>query len=92
MNTIVLLLIQVLDIYLWLIIASVVVSWLIAFDVINTRNKWVYKFCDILNRLTEPGLRHLRRMIPPLGGIDLTPMVMLFGIYLLQGLLRGLLR
>lgn len=92
MNTIVYLLIKALDIYLWLIIGSVIVSWLMVFEVLNTRNKWVYKFCDILNRLTEPGMRQLRRVIPPLGGIDLTPMAMLFGIYLAQELLYNLLR
>jgi YggT family protein len=92
MNIVIFLLIKALDIYLWLIIASVVVSWLVAFDVLNTRNKWVYKFCSLLNRLTNPGMARLRRIIPPLGGIDLTPMVMLFGIYLVQGFLLGLLR
>ena len=69
-----------------------VASWLVAFDVLNTRNKWVYKACDILNRITWPCLKQIRRVIPPMGGIDLTPMVLLFGIYLVQGFLYGLLR
>jgi YggT family protein len=92
MNTIIYFLIQVLDIYLWLIIIAVMVSWLVVFGVLNTRNKWVYKSCALLNRVTSPGMDHLRRVIPPMGGIDLTPMAMILGIYLLQSFLYSLLR
>jgi YggT family protein len=92
MNMIIYLLIQLLNIYLWLIIIGVMVSWLVVFDVLNTRNKWVYKFCALLNRATSPGMEQLRRIIPPLGGLDLTPMVMIFGIYFIQGFLYSLLR
>lgn len=80
-----------LNIYLWLIIFTVIVSWLVAFDVLNTRNRWVYKMCDILNRLTNPVVQRVRRYVPPLGGIDITPMIIIFGIYLLQNLLLMLL-
>ena len=80
-----------LNIYLWLIIFTVIVSWLVAFDVLNTRNRWVYKMCDILNRLTNPVVQRVRRYVPPLGGIDITPMIIIFGIYLLQNLLVMLL-
>lgn len=86
------LLIQLLDIYLWLIIASVLVSWLVAFDVLNLRNKWVYKAYGLLNRLVEPPMTYLRKVIPAVGGIDFTPMVIIFGIYLLQNFLWSLLR
>mgnify|MGYP000926722860 CR=1 FL=1 len=90
MNSILYLIITALDVYLWLIIASVVVSWLVAFDVLNTRNKWAYLACSLLDRATMPGMRFLRRFIPPIGGIDLTPMVLMFGIFALQGLLYRL--
>jgi len=73
--------------YFWLIILTVVVSWLVVFDVLNTRNKWVYKACDLLNRLTNPLVLRLRKIVPPVGGIDLTPMVIIFGIYFLLELL-----
>jgi len=73
-----------LDIYFWILILTVVVSWLVAFNVINTRNKAVYKFCQLLNMATEPLVRRLRKFIPPMGGFDFTPMVIIFGIYLLQ--------
>ena len=92
MFTIIYLLIKALDIYLWLIIASVIMSWLIAFDVVNLRNKFVYKACNLLNRIVEPGMSRVRRVIPPLGNIDFTPMVIMFGIYMIQMFLYGLLR
>jgi YggT family protein len=84
------LLIWALDLYFWLIIATVVVSWLVIFEVLNTRNKWVYKMCNLLNRATNPLVMRLRKFIPPLGGVDLTPMVIIFGIYFLQYILIGL--
>ena len=91
MNDIIHLLILALDVYIWLIIASIVVSWLVVFNVLNMRNKWVYKLTDLLDRATMPGMAQLRRVIPPLGGIDLTPMVLMFGIYIVQGFLYSLL-
>ena len=68
----------------WLVIISVVVSWLVAFGVINTRNMIVYRILDVLNRATEPVFRPIRRLIPPMGGLDLSPMVVLLVIYLIQ--------
>ena len=91
MAFIVSILMLLLNIYLWLIIFTVIVSWLVAFDVLNMRNRWVYKLCEILNRLTNPVVQRVRRYVPPLGGIDITPMVIIFGIYLLQSLLLMLL-
>jgi YggT family protein len=73
-----------LDFVWYLIIASVVVSWLVAFGVLNTRNDVVYRILDILNRVTEPLLRPIRRLIPPMGGLDLSPMIVLLIIYVLQ--------
>jgi len=73
-----------LQIYFWMLILTVVVSWLVAFNVVNTRNKWVYKFCQLLNMATEPLVKRLRKFIPPMGGFDFTPMVIILGIYLLQ--------
>jgi YggT family protein len=68
----------------WLVIISVVVSWLVAFGVINTRNMTVYRILEMLNRVTEPVFRPIRRLIPPMGGLDLSPMVVLLIIYLIQ--------
>jgi YggT family protein len=91
MAMIIQLLILALDVFFWLIIMTVVVSWLVVFDVINMRNKWVYKFCNLLNQATNPVVLRVRKYVPPIGGIDLTPMVIIFGIYFLQRLLYSLL-
>jgi YggT family protein len=73
-----------LDFVWYLIIASVVVSWLVAFGVLNTRNDVVYRILDMLNRVTEPLFRPIRRLLPPMGGLDLSPMIVLLIIYVLQ--------
>ena len=73
-----------LDFVWWLIIVSVVASWLVAFGVINTRNPTVYRILDLLNRATDPIFRPIRRLLPPMGGLDLSPMVVLLVIYLIR--------
>jgi YggT family protein len=92
MDFLIFLFINLLDIYLWLIIVAIVAGWLVAFDVLNTKNQTVYKVYSFLNRVTveSPPFLKLRRYIPPLGGIDISPMVAIFGIYILQRLLLGL--
>jgi len=67
-----------------LIIISVVASWLVAFGVINTRNPTVYRILDLLNRATDPIFRPIRRLLPPMGGLDLSPMVVLLVVYLVR--------
>lgn len=74
----------VLNLIWWLIIASVIASWLVAFGVVNTRNDIVYRILDILNRITEPMLRPIRRILPAMGGMDLSPMVLLLIIYVIR--------
>jgi len=91
MNFVIYLLIEALNIYLYLILASVIVSWLIAFDVLNMRNKLVYKCCYWLNRAVNPPMLYLRRYIPPMGNMDFTPMIVIFLIWLIQSLLVRLL-
>lgn len=79
---------SVLALYFWIIIISAILSWLVAFNVVNTSNRIVYAVGDVLYRLTEPALRPIRRFMPNLGGIDLSPVVLL----LLIGFVRNLLR
>ena len=79
------------DIYIWIIIASAAVSWLIAFDVINVRNEQASNLVNLLNRLTEPVYKPLRKYIPPLGGVDVTPIVVIFIIIILRNILIRLL-
>ena len=78
---------QIINIYIWLIILQVVLSWLIAFNVVNTSNRFVYMVGDFLYRITEPAMRPIRRILPNLGGIDLSPMVLLLLLIFAQKLL-----
>ncbi len=66
-----------LDIYTWILIASAIFSWLYAFNVINSSNRFVASIGDFLYRVTEPALRPIRRFLPDLGGIDISPIVLL---------------
>ena len=75
------------SIYIWLLIASVVLTWLVAFNVINTRNRFVYTVGDFLHRITEPALRPLRSVLPNLGGIDISPVVLILLLYFVRDLL-----
>ncbi|MFN7114783.1 MAG: YggT family protein [Alphaproteobacteria bacterium] len=93
MTTILLLLIQILMyalmVYFWIVTATVLMSWLVALNIANTRNKYVYKFCLVLNLATIPVVRVVRRFVPPMGGFDFTPMVIIFAIWMLmEGLQR----
>ena len=65
----------------------IAVSWLIAFDVINARNPQADKLLRLLDRATEPVYKPLRKFIPPIGGIDITPIIVIFGIVLLENLI-----
>lgn len=78
-----------LDLYLWCIIISAVLSWLVAFNVVNTSNKFVYMVGDFLYRITEPALRPIRQFMPNLGGIDISPVLLILIIYFIQSLLVG---
>lgn len=76
-----------LEILKWMVIIQAIMSWLVAFGVINTRNRLVYLIGDFLYRLTEPLLRPIRRVLPDLGGIDLSPVVLLLAIVFAQNVL-----
>ncbi|MFV3127524.1 YggT family protein [Niveispirillum sp. KHB5.9] len=76
-----------LDLYVWVLIISAILSWLIAFNVVNTRNRVVYTISDVLYRLTEPALRPIRNVLPNLGGVDLSPIVLILVIMFLQRLI-----
>src|SRR5690606_39944315 len=79
-----------LNLYTWVVIASVVFSWLIAFNVINPYNQFVRTVWQALNAVTEPLLRPIRRYMPDLGGIDLSPVVLLLGIFFVRSVvIRG---
>ncbi len=87
MQSLLILITQVIQIYIYVIIASAVLSWLIAFNVINTRNRFVYTVVDVLYRVTEPVLAPIRRILPDLGGIDVSPVVLLLLLFFIQNLI-----
>ncbi|MEO0496197.1 MAG: YggT family protein [Pseudomonadota bacterium] len=78
----------ILGFYWWIIIASAIFSWLYAFNVVNSSNQFVGMIGNFLYQLTEPALRPIRRIMPNLGTIDLSPIVLLFGIMFLRIFLR----
>ena len=67
----------VIDLYIWVVIASAILSWLFAFNVVNTNNRVVLVIGDTLYRLTEPALRPIRSILPNLGGIDISPVILI---------------
>jgi len=79
--------VAVIDLYWWVIMFSVVISWLTSFGVVNQFNPIVAKVSEVLYKLTEPFLRRIRRYMPDLGGIDLSPIVLLLGIWFLKRVL-----
>ncbi|MGA7372242.1 MAG: YggT family protein [Methyloceanibacter sp.] len=80
----------VIDLYIWVVIASAILSWLVAFNVVNTNNRFVLMFADMLYRLTEPALRPIRNILPNLGGIDISPVILiLFLLFVRDVVLLG---
>ncbi len=76
-----------LSIYTWIIIASAVFSWLYAFNIVNARNPFVASVGDFLYKVTEPVLRPIRRFMPDLGSVDISPIVLFVIIYFIRQLL-----
>ena len=81
----------VINIFIFILIVQVIMSWLIAFNVVNTRNRFVYMVADIAYKITEPVLRPIRRILPSFGGIDLSPVVLILLLGFIQRLLPELL-
>jgi YggT family protein len=77
----------ILQIYIWLLIAAAVLSWLVAFNVVNTRNQVVAMLGEFLYRITEPLLRPIRSILPNLGGIDVSPVILILLILLLENVI-----
>ncbi|HAE02100.1 MAG TPA: hypothetical protein DCL95_10905 [Rhodospirillaceae bacterium] len=90
LNALIQVVLVALSLYTWLIIASAILSWLVAFNVVNTSNRVVYMIGDFLYRLTEPALRPIRRILPNMGPIDISPIVLLLILFFLQKVLTDL--
>ncbi len=87
MQSLVLLVDTVISIYIWLLIASAILSWLVSFKIINTQNRFVFSVMSFLYRITEPALRPFRRIIPNLGGIDISPIVLILILFFARNLI-----
>ena len=87
MTSLLILIDKVIDIYTWIVIAAAIASWLVAFGVVNTRNQVIRWVVDFLYRITEPALRPIRRVLPNLGGVDISPVILLLGLFFLRSLL-----
>ena len=81
------LVLTILNMYTWCVIISVAFSWLITFGIINTYNKFVYTLYDFFTRITEPALRPIRRILPDLGGLDLSPLVLILFLIFIKNLI-----
>ena len=78
------LILQILKLYSYVVIANVIISWLIAFNVLNTQNRFVYSILELTYRLTDPILNKIRRFIPNLGSLDITPVILLLLIWFIE--------
>jgi YggT family protein len=87
MNPFLWLIFTLIDLYIWILIASAVLSWLVAFNVVNTRNQVVSTIGEFLYRITEPVLRPIRNMLPNLGGIDISPVILILIILLIENII-----
>lgn len=87
MNAIGSMLITIIHLYIYIIVAAIVVSWLINFNVLNTRNQLVYRINRFLEDITEPALRPIRQVVPLIGGIDISPVILILLLTFLQRLI-----
>ena len=81
---------MILQVLVWVIIAQVIISWLVAFNVINTQSNFVRTVLDVLERLTAPLYRPIRKILPDFGGIDFSPIILILAIQILRKLNGGL--
>ncbi|NKB48010.1 MAG: YggT family protein [Alphaproteobacteria bacterium] len=79
----------VLGLYTAAVVISVILTWLVQFNVVNTSNQLVYMVGDFLYRITEPLLKRIRSVIPPIGGMDLSPLILLLALFFVRSLIRN---
>ena len=76
-SQILMLLYTIISFYIWLLIAQAILSWLVAFSIVNTQNKLIYLIGDFLYKITEPALKPIRKLLPDFGGIDVSPVILI---------------
>ena len=82
---------NIINLYIWVLIINVIMSWLVAFNVLNTSNRFVYSVLDISQRMTDPPLNFIRRYLPNLGSIDISPIILILGLMFLRNLILEML-
>ncbi len=87
MKSIFILLDNIITIYLWIIIINAILSWLVAFNVLNTQNKFVFSVLDVTYKLTDPALNKIRRFIPTFGSIDISPVILILLLIFLRNVI-----
>ena len=87
MKSIFILLDSVITIYLWIIIINAVLSWLVAFKVLNTQNRFVFSVLDVTYKLTDPALNKIKRFIPNFGSIDISPIILILILMFLRNII-----
>ena len=92
MNSLLYLVDTVINLFVWALIIHIILTWLVSFNVVNTRNRFVYTVGNFLYRLTEPVLRPIRQFMPNLGGLDISPVVLILGLWFVNNLLHEYLR
>ena len=78
---------NVVGLYIWILIINAIISWLVAFNVLNTSNRFVYSILDVSYKLTNPPLNYIRRFLPILGSIDISPIVLILGLMFFRNLI-----
>ena len=87
MKSVLILFDNIVGFYIWILIINAIISWLVAFNILNTNNRFVYSLLDISYKLTNPPLNVIRRYLPNLGSIDISPIVLIFGLMFLRNLI-----
>ena len=86
MKSILILFDNVISLYIWILIINVIISWLVAFNVLNTSNRFVYSLFDVSYKLTAPPLNYIRRFLPNLGSIDISPIILILALMFIRNL------
>ena len=84
MKSVLILFDNIISLYIWILIINAIISWLVAFNILNTNNRFVYSVLDVSYKLTSPALNFIRRYLPNLGSIDISPVVLILGLMFLR--------
>ena len=84
MKSVLLLFDNIISLYIWILVINAIISWLVAFNILNTSNRFVYSVLDVSYKLTSPALNFIRRYLPNLGSIDISPVILILGLMFLR--------